>query len=137
MAVLIDTSFLLALADRTDRKHALATEAMRIVKAPRVVPIPVLPESFYMIGTRVGYQAAIRFFDRMQSGGFDLQPLSSSDMTRMSAIMKQYADNQFDFVDAAIMAIAERLSITRVLTFDRNDFRTFRPTHCDFLELSP
>ena len=137
MTVLIDTSFLLALADNTDRKHALATEAMHIVRAPRVVPIPVLPESFYMIATRVSYRAAIRFFDTMQSGGFDLQPIAASDMLRMSVIMKQYADNQFDFVDAAIMAVAERLSITRVLTFDRNDFRIFRPAHCDYLQLLP
>ena len=35
------------------------------------------------------------------------------------------------------MAIAERLNITRIATFDRRDFSIFQPSHCDYLELLP
>jgi predicted nucleic acid-binding protein len=41
------------------------------------------------------------------------------------------------FVDAIIVAIAERLNITRVLTLDVRDFRMFSPRHCAAFELLP
>ena len=46
-------------------------------------------------------------------------------------------DARFDFVDVAQMAIAERLDIRRVYTFDRRDFSQFKPRHTDYLELLP
>jgi predicted nucleic acid-binding protein len=52
-------------------------------------------------------------------------------------ILEQYADNQLDFTDAAIVAIAERLAITRVYTLERRDFSIIRPSHCDYFELFP
>jgi predicted nucleic acid-binding protein len=55
----------------------------------------------------------------------------------MQQIMEQYQDAVFDFTDVAIMALAERLSITRVCTFDHRDFSIFHPLHCDYLELLP
>jgi len=51
--------------------------------------------------------------------------------------MDEYSDAQFDFVDVSIMALAERLHITRICSLDRRDFSIFRPSHCDYLELLP
>jgi uncharacterized protein len=42
-----------------------------------------------------------------------------------------------DFTDAAIVAIAERSNITRILTLDRRDFTLIRPKHCDYFEILP
>jgi predicted nucleic acid-binding protein len=55
----------------------------------------------------------------------------------VQGILEQYADSQLDFADAAIVAIAERLNITRVYTLDRRDFSIIRPSHCDYFELLP
>lgn len=137
MTILIDTSFLLALSDYRDPHHRVATDAIRIIRAPRVIPVPVLPEAFYMISIRVNYAAAIRFLEYIQRGGFDLESLSFADTARTTTIMRKYADSKFDFVDCCIMALAERLNVTRILTFDRRDFPVFRPAHCDYLELLP
>jgi len=38
-------------------------------------------------------------------------------------------------VDALIIAMTERLSMTRTLTFDQRDIRLFRPRHCAAFEL--
>jgi predicted nucleic acid-binding protein len=46
-------------------------------------------------------------------------------------------NQQFGFVDCCILAIAERLNITRICTFDRRDFQTFATTHRERLELLP
>jgi predicted nucleic acid-binding protein len=62
---------------------------------------------------------------------------TEADYVRAADILEQYADSRIDFVDAIIMAIAERLSIQTVFTIDRRDFGIYRPRHCEFLELLP
>jgi predicted nucleic acid-binding protein len=56
---------------------------------------------------------------------------------RSAEILRQYADANLDFVDALIVATAERLNIKRLLTLDRRDFQLIRPKHCASFELLP
>jgi predicted nucleic acid-binding protein len=72
-------------------------------------------------------------FKTLQSGLFRIEPLLAPDMMRMQGIMERYADNQFDYVDTAIMALSERLQIEDIYSLDRRDFRVFRPAHCAYL----
>ena len=137
MSVLLDTSFLVAVASARDARHDLARGAIRELTGPRVVAAVVLPEVFYMLSTRVNYASAVRLFDRLRGGAFQIEPLTTDDMTRMSEIMLDYQDNAFDFVDVAIMALSERLDIRTVYTLDRRDFTVFRPRHCAALRLLP
>ena len=71
------------------------------------------------------------------SSRMQLEPITMPDLRRASEIMEAYANARFDFVDCCIMALAERLTITQICTFDHRDFSIFKPTHCDFLELMP
>lgn len=64
--------------------------------------------------------------------GFVVAFINSSEL-----ILEQYADSKVDFVDASIMAIAERLDIRTVLTIDQRDFRLFQPSHCQSFILQP
>lgn len=137
MALLIDTSFLVALAVQSDSNHMAARQAISGLKGQRVLPIPVMPESFYMVSVRANYRAAVKLYRYMQEAGFQIEPLTPNDRLRMGEIMSQYLDAEFDFVDLALMVIAERLNITQVCTFDRRDFSVFRPTHCSHFELIP
>ena len=129
MTILIDTSFLVALASPKDSNHAQARQLIDATQEELVIPAPVLPELFDMVAIRVNYSSAIRVFDYLQSS-YQIEALTVEDRARMSAIMKQYLSARFDFVDTAIMALAERLTITRVFTFDHRDFVIFRPAHC-------
>lgn len=137
MAVLIDTSFFVALAFSRDKNHELARKAMREIRGTRIVVTPVLPELFYLILVRVGYDDAIKSFTLLRSRAFQIETLTESDMARMEEIMIAYRSAHFDFADAAIMAAAERLNITQVYTFDRRDFSIFRPVHAASLMLLP
>ncbi len=85
---------------------------------------------------RVNYKRAVQMFATTRTA-FEVIELTEQDMTRMQAIMGQYEDAQFDFTDTALMALSERLNITKVYTFDRRDFSIFRPRHCNYLELLP
>jgi uncharacterized protein len=97
----------------------------------------VLPEVFYMTMVRVSYQAAVTLIRPITTSGIPIIALIDDDYHRMDEIMEQYQDARFDFVDVAQMAIAERLDIRRVYTFDRRDFSQFKPRHTDYLELLP
>jgi len=138
MAVLIDTSFLLATIFPNDVNHALAREAVKKLHQPHsIIPAPVLQELFYMTTVRVNYNAAVNYLAQTLNASFDIQPLVAQDSQRMVSIMRQYASAAFDYTDSAIMALSERLKITQVYTFDQRDFRIFRPQHAPFLELLP
>ena len=66
-----------------------------------------------------------------------LEPISSADLQRVTEILDQYVDSRLDFVDATIIAIAERRNITHILTLDRRDFTIVRPKHCLYFEILP
>jgi uncharacterized protein len=137
MAVLIDTNVLLALVFPKDIHHQEARSDVRDIKDVRIVPAPVLPELFQMDASKMSYVRAIQAFNLLRTGAFEIEELTDTDMARMQEIMMEYADNEFDFADVAIMALAERLQITDVYTFDQRDFNAFRPRHRLYLRLLP
>lgn len=51
--------------------------------------------------------------------------------------MSTYAVAKLDFVDCCLTALAERLNITKIRTFDRRDFSMIRPKHAEYFELLP
>lgn len=137
MPTLIDTSFLLALFFTKDENHRLAREAAQILKGERLVAAAVLPEMFYMIATRAGYDHALKAFTLLQTTSFSIVELQTGDMAKMREIMMRYRDASFDYVDTAIMALSERLNVQDIYTFDHRDFRRFKPRHCECLRILP
>jgi predicted nucleic acid-binding protein len=65
-------------------------------------------------------------------GGF-----ACADLRRSLDLLTEYADNAIGLVDASIVAVAERLGITRILTLDRRHFQSIRPRHCSTFEIIP
>lgn len=138
--MLVDTGVLVAYADRRDRWH-LHLRRFFEVDAQRetlIVPITVLPEVDHLVTQRAGAHAAIAFHARILSD-IDLRWdfLSQADFPRIVELMRQYADSNIGFVDASIVALAERLGIRRLVTLDRRHFGLIRPRHCDALEILP
>ncbi|WP_199247982.1 type II toxin-antitoxin system VapC family toxin [[Phormidium] sp. ETS-05] len=137
MTAILDTSFLFALTDRSDRNHQRVLIFAQNTNEPLVLPVVVLPEICYLVASRLGHQAMRHFVASMTPDAVQIESLTPEDLTRASEILAKYADNQLDFTDAAIVAIAERLMITRVYTLDRRDFSIIRPKHCNYFELLP
>jgi len=137
MTAILDTSFLFALTDQRDRNHQRVFAIAQSVNEPLVLPVVVLPEICYLVASRLGHQAMRRFVSSMTPDTVQVECLTTEDLVRVHEILEQYADSQLDFTDAAIVAIAERLNITRVYTLDRRDFSIIRPNHCDYFELLP
>ena len=138
MKILLDTSFLYALNDRRDRNHVRSVGFLHtLMSASLLLPTSVLPEVCYLLHSRLGHTAMRRFLSGLVASDIELESVRAADMERVTEILAQYADARLDFTDAAIVALAERLNVTYILTFDRRDFTIVRPQHCDFFELFP
>ncbi len=138
MTVITDTSYLFAIYNSKDINHQIAADfAFQTITDVMLVPDVVLPELAYIFVRDMGYAGLQSLLDNFRISEVELVPLEKGDLGRMRQITKTYASAEFDIVDCCIMALAERLQITRIATFDRRDFSIFRPRHCDFLELLP
>lgn len=137
MAILIDTNVLVAYFNPRDGKHSSARQLMRdVVREPRLVVAPVLNEFFYLLSERAYYKVAVDSLSAVTQM-FPIIPIETQDYERVVEIMDQYRDVEFDYTDAAIMVVSERMGISRIATFDRRDFEIFRPTHVPAYELLP
>ena len=137
MTALVDTSFLVSLANANEAEHQTCVAVAQTIQERLVVPQVVLPEATYLIDKYLGHRAMQMFVTRMALPAWTLEPLREGDLARVAAILDRYHDQRLDFTDAAIIAIAERLRISRVLTLDRRYFQVIRPQHCPAFELLP
>ena len=136
MNSLIDTGFLLAVLDKKDHLHSDCVKALES-EFSSLLPEVVLPELAYLVIGNLGYKVWISFLRSISNGELPIISATLQDLNRSAEILEKYQDSKIDFVDSIIMAIAERLEITRILTVDRRDFGLFRPQHCDAFEIVP
>ncbi len=134
--VIADTGFIVALTNQADARHVDVRDIY--LQFPQIlVPQTVLVEAAYLLGRNAGIGIVVSFLKGLSSSRFSLVALSDPDIERVSQILEQYEDSRIDFVDASVMAVAERLNITTVLTLDQRDFRLFRPRHRNSFRLLP
>jgi predicted nucleic acid-binding protein len=131
-----DTGFIVALTNNTDVRHA-EVRAIYVQKPRILVPQTVLVEVAYLLGRDAGAMILVAFLRGLPASRFTVVELTDPDIARIAEILDQYADSRVDFVDASVMAMAERLNIMTVLTIDQRDFRLFRPKHCKNFILLP
>ena len=109
MIVLADTGALYALMDRKDAWHDRTLQWWSEHGASVVVPAVVLPELCYLLQARIGAAAEHAFVRALADGEFVLEDVELADVDRAAAIMEQYEDFPMGFVDAAVVAMTERL----------------------------
>jgi predicted nucleic acid-binding protein len=134
---LADTSFLYAVFDKRDSRHALTRTILDASEIQLIIPDVVLGETMYLQKARIGIHGVAISLEGLIAAQIPLQAISYVDLARIREVTETYADAKFDFVDCCIMALSERLNITKICTFDHRDFSIFRPRHCAYLELLP
>lgn len=137
MSAILDTSFLLALSNPNDAHHQQVVSSARKLRGALILPVSVLPEICYLLASRVSHAAMRQFLQQLTKSQTILEALDYADLQRVNEILEQYHDSRLDFVDATIVAIAERRKITRILSLDRRDYTMIRPKHCAFFEILP
>ena len=120
-----------------DRHHTEVRAFLERNQEPVLVPVTVSPEVYYFLDRHLGSAAAVRFVRSVARGDLVLETVTAEDLPRCIEVMEQYADNRLGLVDASLVAIAERLNVTRILTIDRRRFTVVRPRHVAAFEILP
>jgi predicted nucleic acid-binding protein len=120
--VLVDASALVALLDRGDDQHAACVRALESITDQLITVWPALTEAMHLVGDSARAQEAL--LDMIEDQALELASLDAEDVPRMKALMRKYRDLPMDFADAALVRVAERDRLTRIVSFDRH-FRVY------------
>lgn len=134
-AALVDTGPLVAAATTDDPDRERCQQALARTDVHLIVPVFVVSETAFMIAIRLGPRAEAAFLEAM--AGFNVEHVQSEDWTRMSALLRTYADFPLGTVDASVVATAERLGVETIITLDHRHFRAIRPNHVPAFDLLP
>lgn len=134
--LLVDTGVFVSAADRSEHRHSECVALLR-ERQDLYVAGPVIPETAWMLESRLGPFAEERFVSLVTSGRIEIVDLVSVDYLRVLALIRRYADLGLGFVDASIVAVAERLQVTTIATLNRRDFAVVQPDHVESFDLIP
>jgi predicted nucleic acid-binding protein len=123
--------------DEADRDHAACVELFEKRTEVLVVPAPVVVELDWLAASRLGPAAFDAFLADVEEGTVRIAELLRADYSRARQLCAQYADLPLGFVDAAVVAVVERLGEPKLATFDHRHFRVVRPRHGSGLILLP
>ena len=137
MALICDTGPLYAAMDRADADHRACFDLLADVREQVVVPSPVLVELDWLSRRRLGPEPISAFLSEVEAGAIAIADLERDDYLRVRELLDGYADLRLGFVDAAVLAIVERLREVKLATLDHRHFRVMRPRHVEALELLP
>lgn len=135
--IILDAGPLYAAADTSDSHHAQCAALLRTASGPFVLPAPVINEVCFWLGKRMDALREATFLRSVAAGEYDVAVPEPGDYTRAAVLVEQYGDSDLGFVDAMVVATAERLRARRVATVDHRHFRMVRPAHVAAFELLP
>jgi len=121
--VLLDTGVIVALLDRSERRHADCARAIQGIGAHLVTCEAVLAEACYLLRGVPGGPAAV--LANVEKGTFQLPFHLAADAKEVAGLIDRYADVPIDLADACLVRLAELVDSPRILTLDA-DFRTYR-----------
>jgi hypothetical protein len=137
MALILDTDPLYASLDRSDADHASCRSLIENVDEPLIIPSPVLVEVDYWIHARLHAGVLVALLEDILAGAYRVADLEGDDYRRIRWLCDRYEDADLGFVDAAVLAVVERLDERKVATLDERHFRAVRPRHVESLRLLP
>jgi uncharacterized protein len=121
---LVDTGLILALLDRDDEWHRACAATIRSVSFPLLTTEAVMTEVFHLtLRDFHNIEPAWELFD---SKSIVLAAMTDADLPDIDTLMSRYRDRPMDFADATLVHVANRESISLILTIDHNDFETYR-----------
>jgi uncharacterized protein len=121
-SIVVDAGPLIALFDRDDRHHRRAVEFVRIRQLRLITNLPVLTEATFLLRFSIEAQRDLLSWAHRS---LEIDQDTSADLPRIIALLDIYRDLPADFADASLVALAERLSVSRVASIG-SDFAVYR-----------
>jgi predicted nucleic acid-binding protein len=122
MSVLLDTGIVYAYYDRSDAWHTRARTLVQGEERGLILPAPVIPEVDHLLRHRLGAKSRLTFYQGIVEGYYLIADLPKDAYARVADLNRRFEDLDLGFVDAAIVALAETLGLSRVATTDRRHF---------------
>jgi len=137
VAILLDSSAVLAAADQSDLNHRAAVAWFGRADEPLLMGALNLSELDLLLQRELGLGATMALLTSISSGAIRVVSPSTADLVRAAELMRETAEYRPRLTDAVLVATAERLGVTRVAVFDRPPIAIFRPRHVRALHLEP
>ena len=137
MAIFLDTSAVVAAADRADLNHTAAMAWFHRADEPLLLGALSLADLDTLLQRELGAPAALALLRTITGGAIRLVPPTDADLVRAAELMEAAAEHRPRLTDALVVAAAERLGVSRIATFDRRPMAVFRPRHIRAFDLEP
>jgi len=132
-SALLDTGPIVALFSKADAHHGTAVAALRLSarKGKSLCTTwEVVGEAYTVLRVRLGRarsaEVALPVLRWARESGVHILETSEIDHERAAALLAQYADHPLSYVDALVLATAERYHVGEVITVDARDFKVVR-----------
>jgi uncharacterized protein len=122
-AALIDAGPLIAVYNKNDRHHQQVWDFLKTFTHPLITTDACIAEAMYALRYSTSVQKELA--QDIADGIWQRQCLESQDFYRMVELFEQYSDLPADFADLSLLAISERLDVSKVVTLD-SDFDVYR-----------
>jgi predicted nucleic acid-binding protein len=122
--ILVDTSAVFALVDRSDANHAAAVGALRTLRGRRTNPILtnfIVAESHALLLARIGADIARQW---LRANVWTIDRVTEDDEREARHTIERYTDKTFSYTDATSFAVMKRRGIRTALAFDAH-FRQY------------
>ena len=124
--IAVDTGVFVALADRSDKWHECARNALGTLEEGWVTTWPVLTQACHLMRRRVAPQAVLDLMDVVSEGSVEVWSPTAAQAAALPALMRKYANLPMDLADASLVLLAEHLRHGRILSSDMRDFGAYR-----------
>lgn len=122
-AVLLDTSVIVAMLDRSEAHHVACARIVSSLGSPLITCEAVIAESCYLLrGLRGAPEAVI---ENVAAGIFQIPFRLSESTSAVKAYLRKYRDRSTDLADACLICMAEEFGTGEILTLD-HDFDVYR-----------
>ena len=121
--MLLDTGVIVALLDRSERRHADCVRAITGLGSALLTCEAVVAEACYLLRGVPGASSSV--LANVEKGVFQISFHLGDESADVSTLMDRYADVPMDLADACLVRMAELADTPRILTLDA-DFRTYR-----------
>lgn len=135
--LVVDTSVLLAAADRSAPEHEACATLLQEFAGTLVVPAPVVGDAFALMQARCGHEAAVAFLTEVTDGTLTVVDPDVDDYRRCLAVMDEFSHLSLGLVEASVIATAERLGTDRIASLNGRDFYAVRLAHASSVVLLP
>jgi uncharacterized protein len=137
VAILLDSSAILAAADQSDLNHRAALAWFGRVDEPLMIGALTLGEVDLLLQRELGLRATLALLESIGNGAVRVVAPTHQDLVRATELLREAIEYRPRLTDAVLVATAERLGVTRVAAFDRRPIAIFRPRHVRALDLEP